>query len=63
MLILTRRTGESIRIGDDVIVTPLGTRGNQVRLGIAAPHDVGVFRSEIYEKVIAERLQKDHEDP
>jgi carbon storage regulator len=48
MLILSRRVGERITIGDDVVVTVLATRGNQVRLGIAAPDAVSVHREEIY---------------
>jgi carbon storage regulator len=55
MLILTRRVGESIKIGDDITVTVLGVKGNQMRLGIAAPKDVTVHREEIYEKVLQER--------
>ena len=54
MLILTRRVGETIRIGDDVSVTALGIKGNQVRLGIAAPKSVAVHREEVYERIKAE---------
>ena len=51
MLILTRRVGETLVIGDDVNVTVLGVRGNQVRLGVNAPKEVAVHREEIYEKI------------
>ena len=51
MLILTRRVGETLMIGDDVSVTVLGVKGNQVRLGINAPKDVAVHREEIYERI------------
>ncbi len=51
MLILTRRTGETLKIGDDVEVTVLGVKGNQVRLGITAPKEVAVHREEIYQKI------------
>ena len=55
MLILTRRLGETLVIGDDVYVTVLGVRGNQVRLGINAPKDVTVHREEIYNRIQQEK--------
>lgn len=54
MLILTRRISESVIIGDDVKITVLGVKGNQVRLGIDAPKDVSVHREEIYQRIQAE---------
>ncbi len=51
MLILTRRIGEIIRIGDEVKITILSTRGNQVRLGIDAPREIEVHREEIYHRI------------
>lgn len=55
MLILTRRIGEMVMIGDDVTITILGTKGNQVRVGINAPKSIAVHREEIYERIKAER--------
>ena len=51
MLILTRRTGETLRIGDDVTLTILGIKGNTVRVGISAPRDVAVHREEVYLRI------------
>ncbi len=55
MLILTRRVGETLMIGDEVTVTVLGVKGNQVRIGVNAPRDVTVHREEIYERIKAEQ--------
>ncbi len=52
VLILTRRVSESLMIGDDVIITVLGIKGNQVRIGIDAPRDVAVHREEIYKRIM-----------
>lgn len=51
MLILTRRVGETLMVGDDVTVTVLGVKGNQVRIGVNAPKDVSVHREEIYLRI------------
>ncbi len=51
MLILTRRVGETVMIGNDVMVTVLGVKGNQVRVGVNAPRDVAVHREEIFERI------------
>lgn len=58
MLILTRGVGEALMIGDDVVVTVLGVKGNQVRIGVKAPRAVAVHREEIYERIKAEGQQK-----
>ncbi|MEH6470275.1 MAG: carbon storage regulator CsrA [Halopseudomonas sp.] len=55
MLILTRRVGETLMVGDDVTVTVLGVKGNQVRIGVNAPKDVSVHREEIYERIQKEK--------
>jgi carbon storage regulator len=58
MLILTRRVGETVMIGNDVTVTVLGVKGNQVRIGVNAPKDVAVHREEIYERIKREEEQE-----
>jgi carbon storage regulator len=55
MLILTRRVGETLMIGNEVSVTVLGVKGNQVRLGVNAPKDIAVHREEIYQRIQHER--------
>jgi carbon storage regulator len=58
MLILTRRVGETVMIGNDVTVTVLGVKGNQLRIGVNAPKDVAVHREEIYERIKREEEQE-----
>jgi len=59
MLILTRRIGETLMVGDDVTVTVLGVKGNQVRLGVNAPKDVAVHREEIYQRIQREKTEEE----
>ncbi len=62
MLILTRRVGETLMVGDEVSVTVLGVKGNQVRIGINAPKDVSVHREEIYLRIQKEQGDEESED-
>jgi len=62
MLILTRRVGETVMIGEDVTVTVLGVKGNQVRIGVNAPRDVAVHREEIFERIKREEAGEPEPD-
>lgn len=59
MLILTRRVGETLMIGDDITVTVLAVKGNQVRLGVEAPREVEVHREEVYRRIQGEKKERD----
>ncbi len=63
MLILTRRVGETVMIGNDVTVTVLGVKGNQVRIGINAPKNVAVHREEIFERIKREQQAEPQGEP
>ncbi|WJG08379.1 carbon storage regulator CsrA [Aliiglaciecola sp. LCG003] len=63
MLILTRRVGETLMVGDEVTVTVLGVKGNQVRIGVNAPKEVSVHREEIYMRIQAEKNGQGNSEP
>jgi len=63
MLILTRRVGETVVIGNDVTVTVLGVKGNQVRLGVNAPREIAVHREEIFERIKREQQGEEKSRP
>ena len=62
MLILTRRVGETLMVGDEVSVTVLGVKGNQGRIGVNAPKEIAVHREEIYQRIQREKVINQHHD-
>jgi carbon storage regulator len=63
VLILTRRIGESVKINEDITVTVLGIKGNQIRIGIDAPRHVSVHREEIYQRIKKEEIEEEEATP
>ncbi len=63
MLILTRRVGETLMVGDEVSITVLGVKGNQVRIGVNAPKHIAVHREEIYQRIQDEKKQGSQGEP
>jgi len=57
MLVLTRKKGEVIKIGDDIEITIVASKGEQVKIGISAPNNVEIYRKEVYEEIIAENQE------
>jgi carbon storage regulator len=62
MLVLTRRMGETLMVGDEITVSVLDVKGNQVRIAVSAPKDVAVYREEIYERIHREKQVLNHQE-